>query len=123
MDPANYDWVWLRCLQQGVAGGSVLPWRLLQLYTPALGKEHDLCVNVRLSPRDLRLGQRRIVGLFIKGGDIGAFPLPGVEHDWGWAMRDRRELNTLLKHCEAAVILLPLRLIYFIPGLMEHQGF
>ena len=76
------DRVWLRCLQQGVAGGSVLPWRFLQLYTPALGKEHDLRVDVRLPPRDLRLGQRRIVGLFIMGGDLSAFPLPGLEHDW-----------------------------------------
>ena len=90
-DPPNDDWVWLRCLQEGVAGGSILPWRFLQLYTLALGKEHYLCVDVRLSPRDLRLGQRRIVGLFIKGGDIGAFPLPGVEHDWEWAISDFNE--------------------------------
>ena len=68
-------------------------------------------VDVRLSPRGLRLGQRRIVGLFVMAGDLGAFPLPGVEHDWEWAIRDRRELNTLLKHCEAAVKLLPLQLI------------
>ena len=54
------DWVWLRCLQQGVAGAGVLPRRLLQLIVLALGKEHDLRVDVLLAPRDLGLGQRRI---------------------------------------------------------------
>ncbi len=34
-----------------------------------------------------------------------------------------RKINTLLNHYEAAVILLPLALIIFIPGLMEHLGF
>ena len=54
------DRVWLRCLQQGVAGGGVLSRGLLQLIVLALGKEHDLGLDVLLPPRDLGLGQRRI---------------------------------------------------------------
>ena len=54
------DRVWLRCLQQGFPSTGVLPRRLLQLIVLALGKEHDLRVDVLLPSCDLGLGQRRI---------------------------------------------------------------
>ncbi len=58
--PDDYR-VWLRCLQQGVASTGFLPRRLLQLIMLALGKKHDLRVDVLLASCDLGLGQRGIV--------------------------------------------------------------
>ena len=57
----NDNWVWLGCLQQGVEGGSVLPWRFGQPVLLALTEEVDLGVDVLLASCDLGLGQRGIV--------------------------------------------------------------
>ena len=67
MDPPDDDGVGLRCLKKGVAGGGVLSRGLLQLIVLALGKEHDLGLDVLLPPRDLGLGQRRIACVVIDG--------------------------------------------------------
>ena len=55
------DWVWLRCLQQGVASAGVLPRRLRQLVMLALAEEVDLGLDVLLPSCDLGLGHRGIV--------------------------------------------------------------
>ncbi len=67
MHPANDGGVGLRCLQQGVAGGSILPWRFGQLIVFALTEKVDLGVNVLLPSCDLGLGQHGIVWLIVVG--------------------------------------------------------
>jgi hypothetical protein len=74
LNSANDEWVRLELL-------CIRSLRPPQLHALPFGEEEDLCVDVQLPARRLRLGQHCIVWVFVVVGDHSMFSLAGIVHE------------------------------------------